>query len=110
MNKVDLQNRVLQHLQGLAAGEPASAADAKLVGDIIDGVHGMLVADSLAPWELSDVPEYVQIPMTHRVAYDAAPSFGIAQNLDERSTAMKDIRRLASEGVGCADTTEFLTY
>ena len=96
--KADVATLALQHLGVLAAGETASAEDAALVEDIVDGVHEGLVGKGLADWDVDDVPDAVKLAVRNIVAYQSAESFTIgsmrvAALRNEAFEAEREIRR-----------------
>ncbi len=77
LTRADLIDRVLEHLGVKGATQSASAADAKLVGEVVDSLHSRLRGEDLAPFELSAIPPWAQVAMRDLTALEVAPSFGL---------------------------------
>jgi hypothetical protein len=68
---------ILENLRVLAAGQSASAEDETITGSALDSVHDDLVREGLAPYALSAVPEWAQIPLTDVVSFKLCKKFGV---------------------------------
>lgn len=84
INKAALRNRVLEHLNVIAAGQTPATADQTLVDELIDAAHARLRKGEVVPFPTSAIPDWAQTHLKHVVAYDAAPTYGITgQRLGE---------------------------
>jgi hypothetical protein len=77
LNRDAMIARVLEGLGVVATGQTPVAADSTLVGEILDSVHDRLDKVGLAPFKLTAVPEWAQVPLRDVVAHDCAAPFGI---------------------------------
>lgn len=78
LTRIEMIDRVLEHMGVKAAAQSASAEDAKLVGEVLDSLHERLRGEDLAPFETSAIPKWAQTPFKALVALEAAPSFSLA--------------------------------
>lgn len=99
LTKAQLATLVLKHLNVLAAGESANAADAEDVATAIDAVHAELRKEGLVPFALTAVPEWAQLPLRDFVALEVGPQFGRMQmSSQQRDQEQRKIRaRLARQ-------------
>jgi hypothetical protein len=104
LNRDAMIARVLQALGVVASGETAQAADSTLVGEVLDSAHDRLEKLGLAPFSLTNVPEWAQVPLRDYVALDCAPPFGIVGNaLMEFAARRKEAEtQLAQQACGRA--------
>ena len=95
----ETRNRVLEHLQKLAVGETASAADASIVDEAITAARNSLDQLNVVEFDTAAVPEWAQLPWRDYVATKVASSFGLdAQRRTEHEArgqmALRDLRAL----------------
>jgi hypothetical protein len=73
--RADLIDDVLTRLKVKAAGESASADDAKTAGDAADGAYEKLRGEGLAGFEISAIPEWAQTDMSRLVCAEIAEEY-----------------------------------
>lgn len=95
LTKIQLVDKVLQHLAVLAAGQAASAEDAALVSDAVDAARSRLSKFGLVPFATSAIPEWAQDQLRDYVAGAVSTSFGRLEPKwrGEAREAEKDLQR-----------------
>jgi hypothetical protein len=96
ITKAVLRNRVLLHLTVLGAGETASAEDATLVDDAIDGENAVLQALGVSTWGTDAIPDEVAEPLKRYMAGRLASSFGKGDGEALAQIALGDLRSITA--------------
>jgi hypothetical protein len=78
MTKSEIADLVLESLGVKAFGQNATTEDSTLVQKAIDTAHDQLRKRRVAPYELSAVPEWAQIPLRDYVSADLVTVYGIS--------------------------------
>jgi len=91
LTKSELADRVLEYLGVKPAGQAASVQDSSRVQELVDSAHSRLRAEGLAPFAVSAIPEWAQVPLRDFVAVDAAPMFGKLQNPQAQMAARHEL-------------------
>jgi hypothetical protein len=97
LTKAQLASRILEHLGVKAAGQSASATDSAFVEEAIDAAHERLRKFGLAPFAISAIPPWAQIPLRDYVSGDVAQSFGLG---GARLGEFKGAQALAERDLG----------
>ncbi len=78
MTPAQLKSAALKKLQITAAGDSDAADDVAILTTKYEGLHKMLLKDSLVSWSLTeDIPKEAEQPMVSMLAAFAANEFGI---------------------------------
>jgi hypothetical protein len=75
--KAALRNRVLEHLNIVAAGATPATSDQTLVDEAIDAAWSRDRRFGTVPFPTSAIPDWAQKQMRAIVAFDVAPAYGI---------------------------------
>lgn len=78
ITKAQLATKVLEHLSVVPLGQAASPEHHNYVKVAIDSVYDQLQDSGLAPYGLSAIPDWAQLPMMKYVAVEVGPHFGKA--------------------------------
>lgn len=93
LTAVEIRDRVLEHLGQKAASQAASAEDAVLVDEAIIAAHAKLRGRGLAPFSMSAIPPWAQVPFRDYVAGDVGGCFGLGDSTKPRQVdAEKELR------------------
>jgi hypothetical protein len=94
MTAQDMSDYVLTHLNVKAAGQAANPEDAALAMTAINAAHSQLRGLGLAPFELTAIPEWAQVPFRNYIAADLGPSFGFGNSLKiDQKFAERELQR-----------------
>jgi hypothetical protein len=93
---------VLQRLAITGAGASATAEDSTLVGEVVDSLHSRLRKEGLAPFAMSDVPEWAQVPFADIAAGELLSPYRIGGEAAAiiRGDAQKGRMELARQVAG----------
>lgn len=76
MTPQELKYRVLHKLGVVAAGESPAPDDGKTVEERYTALHGLLTANDLTDWNVSDdIPDAFEMPITDMVAAESVGHF-----------------------------------
>jgi hypothetical protein len=90
----DLANRVLEHMNVKATNQSVSASDYVIASEAVDSAHDRLRGLGIAPFELTAIPTWAQIPMRDYVAGDLGRAFGLGDSLKlGQRAAEHDLRK-----------------
>ena len=89
--KAQLANDILEWMGVKPAGQSVSGEHSNFVQRVIDSVYDQLQDPGLAPYGLSAIPEWAQLPMIKYVAVEVGPRFGKPYPEQQKVTAKQEM-------------------
>lgn len=89
----DLIDHALTYLGVKAAAQAPTAEDSDVVGVVVDSIYAQARTYGLAPFSVSEIPEWAQWPLTKWVAVEAGPTFGKLLPFTIRDDAQNELRK-----------------
>jgi hypothetical protein len=90
--QTELTNRTLEVLGIKALGQAATSEDFDRTYESITALYNELRRDGLAPFDLSTIPEWAQVPFRDIAAADSASFYGMSSGEYEAKSAMAKSR------------------
>ena len=104
MSKSEVADLTLENLGVKPIGQSAASEDSTLAQKVLDTIHDQLQKRRLAPFEMTAVPEYAQIPLRDLASAELAGSYGLAGErlsliVQNRQRALAELAAQVSTGV-----------